>query len=495
MNNFDGIMHFLMPEPTWRWDHFTNDYDELTVGDGQWALIKEKLVIAARDLIKEIYCDHEIEISAPEKGNFPDSNDNNFNGALEKIVDHYRYTFNFSFDDSFYTIKIDNIPDYIDPYYSETFFNAIVQYLSNAYCSLEKNIELHKSGYRLGSWKLMKLADAFLLNFSRTVMFEYLYDSLNKFRVKLSENAYTYRNSNRFNMELIRNAIDFAIELSTRKIENKEIQTGFVFHKSENDLIQNSIVRIKFENPIEFGEFKKIKSLIPSTNGTEIFFNVTNKKITHIFQTKKRVSEISMDMFDDGKKFEAAPFIISIQGAGKIVLLHGNPEKNITLLHINHGKPMLRDLLSIMCRIKNYLNEEFEDDALSETFAKWILGIPEKKKGTTIVIGDFDRKLLKNILVKANMIKLSGRSPFKSSNFNLLDKLACPDGAIIFNKSSELLFTGAILPFQHRQSIDGGGSRHQSAINFTEEFKCLAVAISEDGNISVIKNGCVKCVY
>ena len=55
MINVEKFMKLLIPEPIWRWDNFTNNYDNYLAGDGQWHMIKDKLILKAQDFVKEVF--------------------------------------------------------------------------------------------------------------------------------------------------------------------------------------------------------------------------------------------------------------------------------------------------------------------------------------------------------------------------------------------------------------------------------------------------------
>ncbi|NCB26105.1 MAG: hypothetical protein EOM62_11635 [Bacteroidia bacterium] len=496
MINVEKFMKLLIPEPIWRWDNFTNNYDNYLAGDGQWHMIKDKLILKAQDFVKEVFSYEKIEITHPTRIKINRDEGSKPIGKLESENGYCKYTFNVAFGESLYSFKVSNIPVSSDTEQIDAFFSTVLTYLSSAYFSLESNLSHHEQGHLLASHDLMRIADSFVLNFSKTVIIEYLYYVLNIEKNMLEENAWNDHDTNRYNLELLENTFIFANELSSRKIENKEIYTGFVFHNSEHALIDNSTKRIKLETPIEFGRFSQIKNLIFSTNGRDIFFNVTKNKITHIFMTRREVLEISRDPIANGKNFVSRPLILSIQGSGNIFYLQGDIDRNRPLFQIVNSKPIIKDYKFIEKYLFDFLSTKVNGNFDSHFFIKWLFSVPVKKKGTTVVIGNFDRKKLRDKLVHCVEVS-TGKivNHNEESNRALLDHITNPDGAIVFDKTGNILFMSAILPFSQGKKVIGGGARHQSAVNFTKEFQCVAITVSEDGNISVFNNGLLEIKF
>ena len=485
------FISLLAPDPIWRWDHFTSRYDELPLGGGQWHMIQDKLVITAQNLIKDIFNYDEIQIIVPKKKKLKPEEENRRQGFLEKEGLYSKYTFEVPFGEYLHKFIVRNIPVSHDTKQINILFKAVLSYLSSAYFSIQSNLERHELGHLLASHDLMRIADAFILNFSKTVLLEYLYYIFNIQKSPISENAYVFKDHSRYNLELLDKVYKFGIELSTRKIENKEISTGFIFHETEEQLSENSVKRIELAEKIEFGNFRAIKSLIKATNGKNIFFNVIDGKITHIFTTRGSIQEIAMEPFGEGKTFGSEPLILSIQGTGKVVFLQGNTDRNRILLQLIHSQPLIKDYRFIENYINGFLKDNLSDNIDPTLFVKWLMKLPTEKRGATIIIGDFEKENIRKSLVSFSEVSATGNSLFNLVEIEekLLDHLTMPDGALIFNNHGELLFIGSILPFSKGKKVLGGGARHQSAINFSKQKKCIGITISEDGGISIFDTG------
>lgn len=487
MKNVEGFLALIMPDSIWRWDHFTDKYDHYVLGDGQWRMIKDKLILSSQEFIKGVFSYDKIKVTSPHKIKIKANEQKQVLGKLEKEGLHCKYVFEIPFGCYKYTFQVRNIPASSNTKQVDIFFNAVLNYLSYAYLSLESNLSPNQEGgYLYASDKLMHIADSFILGLQKVVLLEYLYYILNFEKVWISQNAWTYKDRYRYNLRLLSDIYEFVLELSSRKIENQEIYTGFIFHNLEDNLNSNSMKRIELLEPIQFGQFNKIKSLIPATNGRNIFFNVTNNMITHFFLTRENVAEITMENLDDGKTFVETPLIVSVQGNGKIIYLQGNTDRNMLLFEMIHNKPIIKDYYFIEKYLDQFLENEISKEINFNNFIKWLLKLPIEKRGTTIIIGDFQQKFLREKLVQYSEVSIN-ESLFDSGSYQriLLDHITKPDGALIFDKDCKLLFMSAILPFSSGKKVTGGGARHQSTINFTKTYKCIGITVSEDGGISL----------
>jgi DNA integrity scanning protein DisA with diadenylate cyclase activity len=115
-----------------------------------------------------------------------------------------------------------------------------------------------------------------------------------------------------------------------------------------------------------------------------------------------------------------------------------------------------------------------------------------QKRGASIIIGDFNRDSLRKQLVSFTDVSIDQSLIFGTDDHyvrEMLDHVSRPDGALIFDRQGHLLFIASILPFSQGNKVIGGGARHQSTANFTRENKCIGITISEDGGITVFREG------
>ena len=494
MNNL-GFFNFLIPDPIWRWDNFTHKYDNEILGRGQYLLIRDKLIMTAQHFVKQVFSHEQTVLTAPRKRKARRNESKDKQGWLERDGIYCRYIFKVGLGDHIYTFTVKNIPVSSDTEKVKVFFESLLDYISSAYISVEANLSYHKDGHLLASHKLMRLADAFLMSFQKSIMLEYLYSILNYDLLPISSNASLLKDANRYNLQLLETIYDFGMEISSRRIENKDIYTGFIFHSSEVELLSNSIKCIRLSDAPEFGSFQNLKSLISASNGRNVFFNVTGNRVTHLFVTRENVTEIAMEPFVGGKTFTGKPLILSIQGNGKVLFLQGDVEQNRILFQITNSRVNIKDYRFI----ENYLDKFFKDvfiysDLPCSHFVKWLLKFSSKKKGTTVIIGNFNKSDLKYKLVSYNDISIDSSLVFSDDRYSLelLDSISNPDGALIFDEMGILLFMSAILPFSKGKKIAGGGARHQSTINFTRSNRCIGITVSEDGGITIFNKGKIE---
>ncbi len=374
----------------------------------------------------------------------------------------------------------------------QIFFRAVVEYIHLFYDDLLKG---HSSSADLAEFlPHIQRAKALLFNIEITIIIQYLYWAFNHAMPGFDSYAGSGHRV-RYDMDLINKAYNFAIELNTRKVENEEIYCGFIFHDNMLDIDNNSMRYVKFKNEIEFGNFSSLKNYLTTSNGQDVFFNVTDKKITHLFVTKQKVNEVVMVPTAQGKTFDSRPMILSVQGNGKIIFIEGRRSRNQLILLISNSKPLIRDAAFVERTIKAALIEIAPQEAEKiEFLSKWIISLSQKKHGTSLVFLDATEDIEKK-LVKSQGISEESGEFLKDRNSRhdmfLLDSLTKPDGAIIFNSDLMPTHISTILPIntEIKPQEKSGGARHSSVSNFTDAFKCTGIVVSEDGPISIFKNG------
>ena len=461
MNNA-GFWNLVIPDPIWRWDHFTDQYNEEILGRGQYLMIRDKLIITAQHFVKQIFPHEQTVLTAPRRRKARKTDSKEKRGRLEQDGIYCRYIFEVGLDDYIYTFIVKKIPVSYDTEKVKLFFQSLMAYLSSAFMSVKKNLRYHEAGHLLASHELMRIADSFLMSFQKSVMLEYLYSILNYDYVHINSNVSVLRDMNRYNLQLLETIYDLGIEISTRKIENEEIYTGFVFHSSETEVIDNSVMNIYLPDVPEFGTFQNLKSLILASNGRNVFFNVSDNKVTHLFVTKENVTEISMEPFVGGKTFSGRPLILSIQGYGKVFFLQGNVDNNRILFQITNSKVQIKDYTFISDYLKYFFNNAFTSGIHNlDYFIKWLLRLSTQRKGTSIIIGNITTSILKGKLVSYIATSVDNSLVFGNSSYavELLDHISNPDGALIFDEKGNLLFMSAILPFSKGKRIAGGGAQ------------------------------------
>jgi len=468
----------------WRWDHDTQEFDELTAGEGQYMLLQRKMLILTKEFIRDIFSYEQIDIIHKTKATTEsDSKYIHSSSPLTQAGAHSEKTFTFRFFNAIHTVTIINLPISKENSDIEIFFYSVVDYLNSYYTAVESNKAVHELGHILASEKLILISDIFLYNLRKSIIIEYLHRMFNVSWEKDGNISYQIK-YNKKTLDLLCTIHDFAVELSTRQVENDPIYTGFIFTDDINRIYSSIKHVIDVQDDIPFGNFKAVKSFLKTTNGRDIFFIVSDRCIKHIVKLKTELVDNSISLSGDNLN---TPLIVSIQGLGKISYYKGNLVETKKILDIENSKYSIKDSVFGINRIINILHDlGIKTNSCSKSFTDWILNLSKSKHGTTILVGGFDKKLT-NMLVKTTPIATS-KPFFKNKDNSLLDHLTQPDGAIVFNEKLAPLFIASILPFSNCAAVPGG-ARHNSALNFTKEHNCIGIVVSEDGPITIMNNG------
>lgn len=341
MRDHEKIMKLVMPDRITRYlnddKYLTERERKMVTGNAQVLLIDRILVKSIENLIKNIFGYDGVKINPPKIKQSP-----NYNEIIyEEKNEHSCCKFSVeTFNKCYYDFEIDNIPSLPSSKHISVFFQVIVNLMNNFYqmMELKKNEDVDIE-YYYASPKNSFISENFIYNLDRTVILEYLFYVFN-------ETDYNYKQNNqviRYGLELINKIHDFCMELSTKKVENEDIYCGFVFHNDVNYVELNSIKNINLIEPIEFGDFVKLKKILQVTNGQNIFFNVTNNFITGFFITPKKVKEIFYELESGELSFKNRPLIVSIQGEGNIYYVEGKERNSSLLLQILNSSPKIKD--------------------------------------------------------------------------------------------------------------------------------------------------------
>ncbi|MEA5128304.1 MAG: diadenylate cyclase [Proteiniphilum sp.] len=454
--------------------------------------IERKFENVIRDFIQSIFNYEKIHISVTKEQSRGENVTGYFNELQNDENGHLKCEFASKlFNNDYYRFSITNIPATKESYHIQVFFRVLMQYMSYFYSIIKRNMPIEDDILK-ASPQFTAINEIWLYNIERTIIIEYMYNLFNTFDEQYSNEFRFAPRPTRYNLDLINTILDFAYELNTKKIENKEIYCGFIFHDNEDDIQYNSIYSIKLKKTFDFGDFSQIKNYLDISNGQNIFFNVTNNRITHILVTRNKLNEIYINPIGDGKAFQRRPLILSIQGNGKILFLEGRQDNNKVILQIVNSKLIIRDNNFIKSFIINHLRKFTENNRQIELFSKWIMSLSQKKHGTSLIFKEInfneEKKLVKSmpIILENNILFDSERM---EQSLILLDNIVNPDGAVIFNRQLIPIHISTILPIGKSKTSGSGGARHNSVRNYTEKFQCLGIVISEDGPITIFKDG------
>lgn len=435
------------------------------------------LLLKLVSFLKGVFQDDRLEIIGPSlQENTPKLHGFSMVGG----GDAYHFCVNLKSKRYCYFVKIHG-EDRVDSH-AVSLLMASFECVANWLVSLECLID--SSGLESSEKKYVfnRILNSYLSSFDRAIPLSFLYYVMN---VEMVNNEATgcmeSHDTCSFSKEYIKLIFDLSMELSARRIENKDVYTGFIFHKDIGSLYNNSIDTLKLSTSVKFGDFKKIKSLIPMTNGKDVFFNVTNGKITHVFRTRREVSEISRNLYGGGKNFSDKPLIVSIQGNGNVAFLRGGMGGNDIILQIKNNMILYKDYRYLESKLLEYFSGKIEHHIL---LVKWILSMPLMKKGATVIIVDnvVDRKKF----VKCTSVDADGQNfDNEDSYLHMLNSMTNPDGAVVVDTNFKIIYVGALLPMRRVRANSSEGSRHHSMRSFIEKNNCIGVTISEDGEVTI----------
>lgn len=481
LGNFFGMIESLIPGPAFRWKPTSKEHDEKPVGVGQLAQYQDKLRETMEHFINNIFANESVSISHQKTSIAAEKPD------LEYLENHngnyYSVQLRIAISTDLFIYEISNIPKSGKTARNAVLFDTLLQYFNLAMQAFEGNLRKLEDGKTIiVSDQLMHIADYFLASFARNVALEFLFSIISTKRVFTSQYSWVVKSKLFINFEILTKTYDFAIELSTLKVENREIKTGFaIISKQYLEDFESHIVRFKSEK--KYGNFKEIKNLVQAVDGRRTFFAVVDEKIIGIFFIDSDI--IESESTDANLDEYGNALLVSIQGTGGISYFQYHSSRFTNLFEIINGRIQIRDNKNRKQKLKEIIESTVSKDFNIEIFIPWIFKNVTKKKGTTFIIGKFTHNSISKALVSSTPIDDLN---LNDANETILENFSNLDGGIILNKSGRLLYIGAIFEFKNKIHANGG-ARHTSAINFTHAHKCLAITVSEDGGITMFENG------
>jgi DNA integrity scanning protein DisA with diadenylate cyclase activity len=478
--------------------HFEElDLEKFTGSKLQFIRLNRLLNSTVVEFVKQIFNYDKLQVSllGPQFQNetfnfFSGDSVSKSSGLLNKN-DHCSFIYEIQFKEIAYRLVIDNIPCLISNKPIELFLDILGEYIHRALLTLMA-IFSNSNSPANPSREAMYITDHLRLNIAKSVLLEYLFTIFNE----VDEN-YIRRTANsppslKYDMQIIEKAWSFTHELAGLRLENEEICCGFIFQIHGSHIENNSVRSVKLEQPLPFGVFQALKNLLKTSNGQDIFLNVTKGYVTDIVLTKNKVKDISLSPVGGEKNFSGRPLIVSVQGAGRIFFIEGGTEKNSLLFQIVNNSPVIRDGEFIRRLLRSYVQKHTSSNKISN-FVDWILSLGPKRKGTSVIILKGDANVLSRSAIKYFKIRYSEDVFFDANDrgydFSLLDHFTLIDGGIVLSDSLTPTHIGAIVPNRRGNRKDGLGARHNSIISFTESNNCLGIVISEDGPITIYENG------
>lgn len=480
----------------WEWRgreiHVSRAELEQSQGGIELARIEKKFVLTIQGFIREIFNYNNIEVIFTKENLAPGNIQDHTSGELESDGFHTRFFFAMKlFNNQLFKFEVINIPATPESRHIKVFFRVLMVYIRYFYDSVQHLIPV-VDGRLKPSFSFITICDIWLYNIERTIIIEYLFCLFNAVDHNSIQQGTTPQNTIRYDIDLINKIYDFSLELNTKKIENKDVYCGFIFHTDLKLVEKNAIDCIKFVDPIRFGNFGRLKNYLQISNGLNSFFNVTNNKITHLI-FMKQMHKFFFGNVEEGQKLENNPLVVSIQGNGKIFFVEGRSNQNKIILQIINSKHIIRDTEFI----RKFLIQTLSDFSNAtktqiELFSKWIMSLSLKKHGSSLIFKDItpeiEARFIKTIKISISS-DLFSKLRRRRHDIIELNSIVNPDGAVIFNEGLRPTHISTLLPIENVSCDVVGGSRHNSVANFTKVIDCLGIVISEDGPITIYNKG------
>jgi len=289
-------------------------------------------------------------------------------------------------------------------------------------------------------------------------------------------------------------------DLTFERYESGKCTSGFIY---SNEMIQyiraipeDDYELIKFENTIELAPgFFDTPASFRYVDGKNSFYLIDSFAVIHgvvkIRNPKKynivdRQNNKHLISLVD-KKISTRKWIAYVGVNNDINVL--GPHSTVLKWAKNHWS--LRDRGIIV----NIFNSFEMDNALVEVLTDTIFSLSELRQGTVILIpnNEHERPQISGMIDQSKVGDEVRRTIVNSSVKTLHDSHALigilsSDGLTTITKSGNIIGCGEIISIQHEASQDhAGGGRSQAAL-MASTFG-LAVKVSEDGPISIFKNG------
>jgi len=257
------------------------------------------------------------------------------------------------------------------------------------------------------------------------------------------------------------------------------------------------------------GEYLKNKCLLFAEKKQKCDITISNN--VHLNEIKKVRKLLEITYFENGKKFLGLLYNgdrESVSGLISNKKIDGNyirilfEDKGRWTIHFKTNK---KESELTICNSKVYISDEKKNiqkfiDIYKEMFnvnnADCAVNILKKaqlqKHGTMLIFSDHaweECRRLNNVGYEVCCNKKIG--------INLIEHITCIDGATFIDLKGNIVGIGMILDGEISdkcQINNSRGSRYNSAIKYTyarseKKEKCIAVVVSEDGDVNIIKEG------
>ncbi len=291
--------------------------------------------------------------------------------------------------------------------------------------------------------------------------------------------------------------------LSLNKQENKPIQTTFIlktnqdFEKYLKDYNLHKNKELKL-NIINITTKALIEKAIKATGENYALFAVSDQENPEIKMYMQKLHE-NTEIKPIGIDEKWANVCSSVQHSGCALIVPGDARVKIILkgeqfAELKGGTWQKANMKDIKQGFINLSKQENINNSLSLSIMEKCLLASEKRRGFTLILQREDEILLNpgyNDVSKQEDtmgIKKVSIETIKAQQY--LD-IAAGDNAVIISREGLTLALNASTAYTNSQvkGIPGHGSRHLSAQMTTKNTDAIAFVVSEDGPISIFKNG------
>lgn len=311
-----------------------------------------------------------------------------------------------------------------------------------------------------------------LIYYNKNLYSDYLIESQMSVVTKtLVEEKIGYDNSFTLNKERTRKANYFTLidQLSMMTYEGEFLNNKCLIfaHDLECD--------IEICNNVYFSEIKKVRKLLEITyfESEERFLGLLcdtdSKRIKGLRSFDRISNDYTMIIFKD---------------KGKWSIVYKNDE-----LSIIDSKVLFPPNSINRNSFAEILNKEFQNIKVDVIF-DLVKQATLQKHGTMIVVSDHAEQEMKRLCSTGYEIR------YKKKEESYIEYITAIDGSVLVNSNGEILGIGVILDGESSDECEinnSRGARYNSAIKYTytrgKKEKCIAVVISEDGDINIIKDG------
>lgn len=281
--------------------------------------------------------------------------------------------------------------------------------------------------------------------------------------------------------------------LSMMRIENKPVEFGVLFVEDYSKLMRTlpRYLIMEFDDKIDFRDLARYpQPLLDVVDGHKGFLVVDGEMaIRGLFYPLLPPEGVDPIPKGDYKQIQTSAVLAMVRGTRLVRVVAGGK----IAFELHDGKLGVRDYDALV-EMLEHVGREITPTVSGRDLAHCVLDVSGAGKGTIIVLGcsdvpeDATGGMRSTIDIRHDQ-KLRGE---------MLRQLSATDGALILDRKGRVRAFGAILTVeqtQHHQRELRGGTRSYVAEAFaTQHPELTVIKISEDGPISIYRNGVLALV-